>query len=351
MLNTPNEWHNEEEIDEDYADEEYVEDEYSDEEGEEYEDEYEDEEYEEDSEDGGDGGDNDGLKKKLIIASAILLIFLVLMGVIFGAKSILSKKSAGVTTVESTDIVATGDEEGGLNIEDSDGLGADASAETSESGEEVSIDVETDEAVAKGTEATTTIEEEGGLSVAAGEGESNANKLNTDTESGLQIEVDEGPAAKTFAGKPGDETVTIAIGDVGRKNPFVPIGKIGTIDVSMQAKTQDNDGVDFDAIEPPDLGPERADIAKLLQTKVTGILYDTIKPSAIINIDGADQLIRIGDVLSGFEIIAITRNKVVIRSDNNVYRASVGQPLNAERVVNPVEISNLETKFWGSTKH
>lgn len=60
-------------------------------------------------------------------------------------------------------------------------------------------------------------------------------------------------------------------------------------------------------------------------------MYDARRPSAIVNIDGVDQLVRVGDILSGFEFISITRNKVVIRSDDNIYRASVGQPLNAEK--------------------
>ena len=79
-------------------------------------------------------------------------------------------------------------------------------------------------------------------------------------------------------------------------------------------------------------------------------MYDSKRPSAIVNIDGVDQLVRIGDILSGFEFISITRNKVVIRSDDNIYRASVGQPLNAEKITNPIEISNLETKFKGSVR-
>ena len=104
------------------------------------------------------------------------------------------------------------------------------------------------------------------------------------------------------------------------------------------------------AIEPPELEPEDKTITKLLETKVTGIMYDARRPSAIVNIDGVDQLVRVGDILSGFEFISITRNKVVIRSDDNIYRASVGQPLNAEKITNPVEISNLESKFKGSMR-
>ena len=98
----------------------------------------------------------------------------------------------------------------------------------------------------------------------------------------------------------------------------------------------------------PDMSPIAAGIAGL--SICYGAYVGEVIRSAIVNIDGVDQLVRIGDILSGFEFISITRNKVVIRSDDNIYRASVGQPLNAEKITNPIEISNLETKFKGSVR-
>ncbi len=327
MLNTPNEWHNEEE---EYTDEELSEDEeYED--GEEYDD--EDGEYEGD---GGDGGDDGGLKKKLIIASAILFVFLLVVGAIFGAKSLRNKGAdkdtkAAVETTADVGIEADS-ATAGLDV-GIDAGSADGTQGAASTGDEVSIDVEVENpspSPATGAE--------DGLSVPA-----------TSASNGLEVPADMPSVAKS--GKK-DDTVTIAIGDVGRKNPFAPNGiSVGAGKSSSTAVAKESDGLNFEVIEPPELGPERADIQKLLQTKVTGILYDHKKPSAIINIEGADQLVKIGDDLSGFEIIAITQNKVVIREGNNVYRASVGQPLNAERIVNPVEISNLETKFWGARKH
>lgn len=363
MLNTPNEWHNEEEFEEEYADEEYSNEELSEDDYDDNNEEY-DEEYEEDD-DGSDGGDNGGLKKKLILASAILIIFLLTTGIFLGVKS-MSKKTTdkAPAAIENTEValeqnaenlsVPTTEENAGVEVVTQESSGVDEVSIDVE--EEVSIDVEVEDV---NTEIATQTEDvvqtdETGLSIAVDDQEGiqvqeEGLGASTESESGLEVSVEETPG-KTYTGKPGEETVTIAIGDVGRKNPFAPTGQIGTIEVSA-IKKQSEDGVDFEIIEPPQLAAENQEISKLLQTKVTGILFDEIKPSAIINIEGADQLIRIGDVLSGFEIIAITKNKVVIRSDNNVYRASVGQPLNAEKVVNPVEISNLETKFWGSSQH
>ena len=333
MLNTPNEWHNEDDI------EEYTDEDFSDDYGSDYgedadfgtldDGEYEDGEYGEDveegEEDGGDdnGGSGDDLKKKIIIAAVVVLIIILLFGGIFLVVKKMTQKASTATNVES--VVGTG-EEVAIGEEGADG--------------EVSIDVD------DGTsDSEVAIEESGEDALGVG---AEAPKPDVTTEGGgLEIEVDEG--APTFADKPNDvNNVTVSIGDVGRKNPFAPVG--GTKSQQSSGFKQAGDGLDFEIIEPPELEPEDEMITKLLETKVTGIMYDSKRPSAIVNIDGVDQLVRIGDILSGFEFISITRNKVVIRSDDNIYRASVGQPLNAEKITNPIEISNLETKFKGSVR-
>ncbi len=333
MLNTPNEWHNEDDI------EEYTDEDFSDDYGSDYgedadfgtldDGEYEDGEYGEDveegEEDGGDdnGGSDDDLKKKIIIGAVVVLIIILLFGGIFLVVKKMTQKASTATNVES--VVGT-DEEVAIGEE-----GADV---------EVSIDVD------DGTsDSEVAIEESGEDALGVG---AEAPKPDVTTEGGgLEIEVDEG--APTFADKPNDvNNVTVSIGDVGRKNPFAPVG--GTKSQQSSGFKQAGDGLDFEIIEPPELEPEDEMITKLLETKVTGIMYDSKRPSAIVNIDGVDQLVRIGDILSGFEFISITRNKVVIRSDDNIYRASVGQPLNAEKITNPIEISNLETKFKGSVR-
>lgn len=334
MLNTPNEWHNEDDI------EEYTDEDFSDDYGSDYgedtdfgtldDGEYEDGEYGEDAEDveegeeydGGDnGGSGDDSKKKIIIGAVVVLILLLFFGGIFLVVKKMTQKASTVAQVEtvvgSEDETAEGDADGEVSIDVEDG--------TSDS--EVAIEESGEDAIGVGADAPKTdAAEEGG---------------------GLEIEVDE--ATSTFADKPNDvDNVTVSIGDVGRKNPFAPVGG-GKSQQSSGFKPA-GEGMDFEIIEPPELEPEDELITKLLETKVTGIMYDAKRPSAIVNIDGVDQLVRIGDILSGFEFISITRNKVVIRSDDNIYKASVGQPLNAEKITNPVEISNLETKFKGSVR-
>lgn len=328
MLNTPNEWHNEDEI------EEYADEDFSDDYGGDYGDdtdfgtlddgEYEDGEYEdgagegEESNDDGNDDGGDGLKKKLIIGAVVFVVLLILFGGVFLAVKKMMNKPTEETTIETV----------------ADAGNAEASADG-----EVSIDI--DDGTSGGGEEIT-IEEDGAEALGA-DGVKPAESADS---SGLEIEADE--ESPTFANKPNDtDNVTVAIGDVGRKNPFAPIGGKAK---QAEFKATNNDGLDFEVIEPPELEPEDESVTRLLETKVTGIMYDARRPSAIVNIDGTDQLVRIGDILSGFEFVAITKNKVVIRSDNNVYRASVGQPLNAEKITNPIEISNLETKFKGSVR-
>ncbi len=333
MLNTPNEWHNEEDIEE-YTDDDFSDD-YSGDYGEDGDfgtlddADFEDSEYEEDAEEnesgGGDSGSGeDDSKKKIIIGAAIILILLLLVGGIVG----LSKKKVQKAGTAVETVVEGESSEGESEIEI-----------TEETGDEVDITIEDENAVAvEGNENA----EEVGIAIEESETQ---NIADSGEAGGLEVEIDE--ASSTFADKPNDtENVTVSIGDVGRKNPFARVGASGT-QVSSEHKTN-NDGLDFEVIEPPELAPEDEMITRLLETKVSGIMYDARRPSAIINIDGVDQLVRIGDILGGFEFMSITKNKVVIRSDNNIYRASVGQPLNAEKITNPIEISNLETKFKGS---
>lgn len=335
MLNTPNEWHNEEDIDE-FQNEELSDEEYEEEPSED-EDNYSEDEFEYNSEEANNNADKQ--KKMIIIAVATIVIILLLVGGVLGLNSMKSKNNEA----QNTESVAAIEEE--VPSEGETEISADA--DTANTEDDISIAVEDTDSIipqdaplpTTGADALTDESNSAGLAIPT-------DGLKTD-DGGLQIEADS-PATGRLSDRKSD-SVTVSIGDVGRQNPFMPKDKVGTIGSGRIAKTNE-DGLNFEVIEPPQLAEENPDITKLLQTKVSGILYDEKKPSAIINIDGIDQLVKVGDVLSGFEIIAITHNKVVISSDSNVYRASVGQPLNAELVTNYVEISNLETKFKGSKK-
>lgn len=138
-----------------------------------------------------------------------------------------------------------------------------------------------------------------------------------------------------------NHTVTVKIGDLGRENPFKPYNSAsGTSNLAYN-------NVGFDVITPPPMILADPTATKLLETTISGIMYDYKSPSAIINIDGEDQLVRKGDKLAGYSILDITKDKVVLKSGSNIYRASVGQsiPLDA---VNVNQVANLKKKFAGS---
>lgn len=335
MLNTPNEWHNEEYTEDEKAPEDFANGEYSD-------DDYSDEEYSEEDEyvdeDGGDGNGGISKNKIIIIAVVAAVALLVIIGGIIGFTSMKNKNSSAPEQqppVESVD-------ETGMDIGSEEG------------GDEISIDVEAeDELASENPEENQGAAEGSGLDVPENEQVANNDNGNEEAAGGLDVPQEpKSPSVGVVGGTASDGTVSIAIGDTGRTNPFKPNIEQQKLELpAINEASAVREKYSFDVIEPPELGIENLDLERLMQTKVTGILYDNIKPSAIVNIDGSDQLVSIGDNVAGFEIVSITKNKVVIRDGSNVFRASVGQPLNAEKVVNPVEVSNLETKFAGSTKH
>jgi len=132
-------------------------------------------------------------------------------------------------------------------------------------------------------------------------------------------------------------SVTIPVTSGGRVNPFLPTNVIAT-----QVETSK-----FELIAPPTSIPEVDPLVDdLLQMKISGIMYDSTRPSAIVNIGGTDQLVHKGDLVSGYKINDITTKSVVVQYKSNIYQATVGQTLNDGVNVNPV--SNLSNSFGGA---
>ena len=153
----------------------------------------------------------------------------------------------------------------------------------------------------------------------------------------------ETPAQKAEAKKKADEAkankfVNVAVSSGGRPDPFLPYGA-GTVAIGSQAQ--------FDMIAPPLEIPEADPVVdEVLQTKISGIMYDSSRPSAIVNFGETDQLVHKGDVVNGLKIVDITKNAVVIKYKANIYRATVGQSLDSGVNLNPV--SNLSKQFGGA---
>jgi len=128
--------------------------------------------------------------------------------------------------------------------------------------------------------------------------------------------------------------IKISVSEGGRINPFLPEGdmpSIGLVNITY----------------PPEQLVKDSDASKVMDTTISGILFDKYSPSAIINIAKTDYLVRKGDVINNYKVLAILKDQVVVKLGNNVYRAGVGQLLQQDKV-NYNTVANLEKKFGGN---
>jgi|GEM_PF-2671756 len=128
-----------------------------------------------------------------------------------------------------------------------------------------------------------------------------------------------------------EETVIINVSNFGRSNPFKPfVEKSLIIDSVFQNPLINN------IPKPPEYDPD-PNFSTLFGIKVSGILYDASKPSAIINVDNSDYLVHKGDFLFNFYVKDITSDKIAIKYGNNIYRAGIGEIIEGIINVNPVQ--------------
>lgn len=111
--------------------------------------------------------------------------------------------------------------------------------------------------------------------------------------------------------------VTVQTG--GRTNPFVPstlFGKDGSLNIGA------------DLTIPPDINvnsPEAVAARKLLSIIVSGIMYDSSNPSAILKFGSSDYFVQKGDSIDTYTVDKITKEYVQIKNGTNVYKAYVGE--------------------------
>ena len=103
---------------------------------------------------------------------------------------------------------------------------------------------------------------------------------------------------------------------------------------------------DFDLVAPPETLNENSDAARIMDTIVSGILFDRHSPSAILNIEGNDYLVKKGDVVNNYKVVNILEDSVTVKLGNNVYQAGIGEIL-TEGALNHNNVSNLNNKFGG----
>lgn len=130
-----------------------------------------------------------------------------------------------------------------------------------------------------------------------------------------------------------------------RLNPFKPTDE--------REKKEDElliTDLGFEIVEPPTVSVPDENLKNLLQTQISGILYDSKSPSAIVNLNGNDQFVKIGDNIGGYIIEGISPNQVQISYQNNTYVASVGELFTRGVLENRQAVVNLENKFAGRNR-
>ncbi len=135
--------------------------------------------------------------------------------------------------------------------------------------------------------------------------------------------------------------VTLSVEDTGRNDPFLPYNE----KVVVKAKPKFN----YDLMPPPETIIVDTSAQEAISTKVSGIMYDRDNPSAIINIDGSDYLVRSGDSMNGYKVLAIAKDYVTVQKGVNIYKAGVGE-IFSKNSINYNTVSNLENKFGGNKK-
>lgn len=152
--------------------------------------------------------------------------------------------------------------------------------------------------------------------------------------SGEDIEIITKKGSFTNTGK----KVVVAVDDVGSVNPFVP-----TSDYSSSSHTSNLPMLPA----PPSTVSENSNAAKVMSTTISGILYDKYSPSAIINIEGTDYLVKKNDVINNYKVLHIGQTQVIVQLGRNIYKAGVGELL-SRTDLNYNTIANLNKKFGGN---
>lgn len=139
-----------------------------------------------------------------------------------------------------------------------------------------------------------------------------------------------------------ENMVDISIAGSGRADPFLPFPEAG-------GYNQNTEKLPYLVLPPLETAEKDDSAEKILTTKISGIMYDDTSPSAILNIEGTDYLVRSGDVINNYKVLSISKSVVVVQLGSNVYRAGVGQILTSGEVKHN-EIANLDKKFGGARK-
>jgi hypothetical protein len=169
--------------------------------------------------------------------------------------------------------------------------------------------------------------------------------------------------------------VSYDVTSIGRSDPFMPSGEIKAfnnarssaiaeanaynaqiqkIKKMQNVKIRELDDISpysFNLPVPPtSLASQDSAAAKITRTKVVGIMYNKTNPSAIINVDEKDYLVRQGDKIMGqeYKVMQINPSWITVGLGSNVYSASIGELFSKEDFdKSQNDLYNLRNRFGG----
>lgn len=103
-------------------------------------------------------------------------------------------------------------------------------------------------------------------------------------------------------------------------------------------------------VPPTSLASSSSAAAKITRTKVVGIMYNKMNPSAIINVDDKDYLVRQGDKIIGqeYKVLQINPSWITVSLGSNVYAAGIGELFSREDFSKTQnDLYNLKNRFGG----
>lgn len=161
----------------------------------------------------------------------------------------------------------------------------------------------------------------------------------------------------------------------GRQDPFMPTDEIQAFDSAKRSayaeaaaynakiasinklknmsirEADDISPYSFNLPVPPtSLAPSTAAAAKITRTKVVGIMYNAMSPSAIINVDDKDYLVRQGDKIIGqeYKVVQINPSWITVSLGSNIYSAGIGELFSKDNFnKSQNDLYNLKNRFGG----
>ena len=169
--------------------------------------------------------------------------------------------------------------------------------------------------------------------------------------------------------------VSYDVTSIGRSDPFMPSDEIRAFDEARRSAYEEANAInskiaevekmknvsvtDIDDINPysfnlptppTSLASSDSVAAKITRTKVVGIMYKKTSPTAIINVDDKDYLVRPGDQIIGqeYKVIQINPSWITVGMGANVYSASIGESFSLDELDSTRnDIYNLKNRFGG----